>query len=107
MSFFSRYLTDKDKTALRKQYVHYLKEKLFHERLSNPVLKFKELIEDLRCEILKPFYKRSGIISLTTYDMVFFDDLESHAIGNDASDNISFFRYRSRPDRQLYKVVGL
>jgi len=47
VSFFSRYLTDKDKTALRKQYVHYLKDKLFHERLSNPVLKFKELIEDL------------------------------------------------------------
>lgn len=107
MSFFSRYLSDKDKAALRKQYVHYLKDKLFHERLSNPALKFKELIEDLRCEILKPFYKRTGTICLTTFDIIFFDDLESHTLGNDSSDNISFFRYRTRPDRQLYKVVGL
>jgi hypothetical protein len=29
----------------------------------------------MRCEILKPFYKRSGIVSVTSYEMIFFDDL--------------------------------
>ena len=91
---------------MRKQYVHILKEKLYSELKNNP--KFKEILEDMRCEILKPFFKRTGTVSLTTNDIVFFEDLEhGSSLSQDATDNISFFRYRSRHDRPLYKIIDL
>ena len=66
-------LTLRDKKELRKRHINILKEILYEKHLKD--LKFKELVADMRCEILKPFYKRSGVISVTSHDMIFFDDL--------------------------------
>jgi hypothetical protein len=71
----------------------------------------------MRCEVLKPFYKRTGSISLTSYEIVFFDDLLSEqdlaAIGPQGvhyreaevqnTDNIFFFKYTKRDDHLRYK----
>ena len=66
-------LTIRDKKELRKRHVNLLKEILYEKHLKD--IKFKEIIPEMRCEILKPFYKRSGIISVTSHDIIFFDDL--------------------------------
>ena len=71
-------LSPKEKVSLKRQYVNLLKEHLStttKANLSYPLIKFKELISDLKCEILKPFFKRPGTITLTSHDVIFFDDL--------------------------------
>lgn len=69
-------LTVRDKIALRKKYVYLLKEFIYGSKLfGQSGLKMKEIISEMRCEILKPFYKRTGFITLTSHDILFFDDL--------------------------------
>lgn len=57
-------------------------------------VKFKEILTDLRCEILKPFYKKSGSITLTSHEIIFFEDIY-HSAHHDQSDysNIFFFNH--------------
>lgn len=68
-------MTSREKQALKKSYVHILKEWLYATKLHNA--KHKEIISELPCEILKPFYKRVGLATLTSHDIIFFDDLHS------------------------------
>ncbi len=103
--FLSRMLSARDKHALKKRYIPLLKDFIYSSKLfGQSGLKLKELITDLRCELLRPFYKRSGTLTLTSHDIVFIDEL---APGSEAEDNIFFFQYRKRDDQLRYKVVSL
>ena len=55
IQFFSRHLTTREKISLKKQYINHLKDFIYTFRV-----KTKELLADLRCTILKPFYQRPG-----------------------------------------------
>lgn len=63
--------------SLKRQYVNILKNHLFSLKSASPAsgVKFKEIISDMKCEILKPFYKRPGTITLTSHEIIFFDEL--------------------------------
>ena len=75
VSFLSRLLNLRERKEMRKRYVGMLKEIIYEVHLKD--LKFKEIIPEMRCEIFKPFYKRTGSISLTSHQIIFFDDLLS------------------------------
>ena len=90
IQFFSRTLTTREKISLKKQYVVHLKE-----YLASP--KSKEILE-LKCQLLKPFYQRQGTLTLTTHDILFFDDLFVPVTQLQEKDNIFFFKYSKKPD---------
>jgi hypothetical protein len=75
VTFLGKMLNIRDKKEMRKRYVGILKEILYEKQLKD--LKFKEIISDMRCELLKPFYKRTGTISVNSHEIIFFDDLLS------------------------------
>ena len=58
---------------MKKSYVQILKEQLFTSKLNNA--KHKEIIGEIACELLKPLFKRVGTATLTSHDIIFFDDL--------------------------------
>ena len=68
-------LTLREKDALKKKYVSILKQHIYNSKNLNSSVKFKEIIGEMKCEILKAFYKRSGTITLTSHEIIFFDDL--------------------------------
>lgn len=88
INFFSRTLTTREKISLKKQYINHLKEYIYTFRV-----KTKELINDMKCAILKPFYQRPGTITITSHDILFFDDLFTPANLIQEKDNIFFFKY--------------
>jgi Beige/BEACH domain/PH domain associated with Beige/BEACH len=75
-------------------------------------VKFKEIISEMRCEILKPFYKRVGYVTLTSHEVIFFEEMYNHvasAANNDSqsSDNIFFFKHTLPTDSLYYKILPL
>jgi hypothetical protein len=68
-------LTPREKLALRKNYMTILKDQIFIS--NNNSGKVKDIINDMKCEVIKPFYKRSGHVSMTSHDIIFFDELIS------------------------------
>lgn len=108
---------------MRKRYVGILKEIIYEAHLKD--LKFKEIIPEMRCEYFKPFYKRTGSVSLTSHQIIFFDDLLSEhdlqslgpqsvhyregeaATPINSTDNIFFFKYTKRDDELRYKIISL
>ncbi len=101
MQFFSRTLTTREKISLKKQYINHLKEYIYSFRPKN-----KEIIE-LKCQILKPFYQRPGTITLTSHDIIFFDDLFVPANLIPEKDNIFFFKFSKKSDEIYYKIIPL
>jgi hypothetical protein len=75
VSFFSRLMTTREKQAMKKSYIQILKEQLYATKLNNA--KHKEIISEIGCELLKPLFKRVGTATLTSHDIIFFDDLSS------------------------------
>jgi Beige/BEACH domain/PH domain associated with Beige/BEACH len=69
----------------------------------------KEILSDIPCDILKPFYKRSGSVTLTSHSIIFFDDLDitSPKDLENPQDNIFFFKYQKKPTSLLYKIIPL
>lgn len=61
----------------------------------------------MRCSILKPFFQRPGSITLTSHDILFFDDLFTPANLLQEKDNIFFFKYQKKNDDLLYKIIPL
>lgn len=51
-----------------------LKEQIYSQKRVEGS-KFKEIIEEMKCEILKAFYKRAGVITLTSHEIIFFDEV--------------------------------
>ena len=102
IQFFSRQLTTREKISLKKQYINHLKDFIYTFRV-----KTKELLADLRCTILKPFYQRPGQVTLTSHDIIFFDDLFIPANLVQERDNIFFFKYLKKMDDLLYKIIPL
>ena len=102
IQFFSRHLTTREKISLKKQYINHLKDFIYTFRV-----KTKELLADLRCTILKPFYQRPGQVTLTSHDIIFFDDLFIPANLVQERDNIFFFKYQKKADDLLYKIIPL
>jgi hypothetical protein len=123
VSFLSRILSLRERKEMRKRYVGILKEIIYEANLKD--LKFKEIIPEMRCEYFKPFYKRTGSISLTSHQIIFFDDLLSEqdllSLGPQSihyregepttqitsTDNIFFFKYTKRDDQMRYKIISL
>ena len=123
VSFLSRILSLRERKEMRKRYVGILKEIIYEAHLKD--LKFKEIIPEMRCEYFKPFYKRTGSISLTSHQIIFFDDLLSEqdlqslgpqsvhyregeaATPINSTENIFFFKYTKRDDQLRYKIISL
>ena len=82
-------LNSRDRISLKKQYIAILKEHIYSSR--GHTHKSKEIISDMRCEILKPFYKRQGTVVLTSNEIIYFDDLSDSNNATDKGDNIFFF----------------
>jgi hypothetical protein len=102
ISFFSKTLSTRDKISLRKQYINHLKEYIYTFRIRT-----KEIIQDMKVAILKPFYQRPGSLTLTSHDILFFDDLFTPANLMQEKDNIFFFKYQKKQDELLYKIIPL
>ena len=101
VSFFSKPLTNREKIALKKSYIVHLKEYVFS--LRPPI---KESYE-VKCSILKPLYQRPGVMVMTAYDIIFFDDLKIQTQINMQTDNIFFFKHAKGEDSLLYKIIPL
>jgi len=69
VKFFSKSLSTREKISLKKAYISYLKDYISTFRPKN-----KDII-DIKCSMLKPLYQRPGYISMTSHDLIFFDEL--------------------------------
>ena len=59
------------------------------------------------CEILKPLYKRVGYCTLTSHEIIFFDELSEKSEIDSNNNNIFFFKYNKKPNSLMYKVIPL
>ena len=56
---------------------------------------------------MKPFYQRPGFITLTSSEIIFFDELFIPQNEEPEYDSIFFFGYQKNEDDLLYKIIPL